>query len=391
MLLADVGGEKRPPKKTGERGTCPGCGEPVMAKCGELLARHWAHLASCECDAWWEPEGEWHRTWKRDVAGDDPAKMEVTVREGDRWHRADALAADGWVVELQHSPLAPADVREREDFYTRNMGGMVWVFDYTGRTFGRRWDARLDGSSIALVDVGHGEVWAFVRSGQRDHEVERFATWTRDEVVEMLRTRGAVAVVEAHDAYVAERERRKEEARAAEARKRAEAERLLREKEEERRRIAETSRANLLSRQGGALLARTFAYPDIRRHLSVHGWITASQAHVLLMHLENNVHPSQFPPVRLTLGDADSLPRVVLRDIWPYLEPESEEHLTAEAERRRRVKAGSTQEETRTGADDHPILAKLLDARKRGALSEVTNLLCAAPREVVLRFYEIPA
>jgi hypothetical protein len=41
-------------------------------------------------------------------------------------HRADVIASDGRVVELQHSSISPAEITERENFYGP---GMVWLFD----------------------------------------------------------------------------------------------------------------------------------------------------------------------------------------------------------------------------------------------------------------------
>ena len=40
-------------------------------------------------------------------------------------HRADIMSRSGLVIELQHSPIAPSEIREREAFY----GNMVWVLD----------------------------------------------------------------------------------------------------------------------------------------------------------------------------------------------------------------------------------------------------------------------
>jgi hypothetical protein len=40
-------------------------------------------------------------------------------------HRADICTAEGLVVELQHSPLDPRVIAEREAFY----GNMIWLFD----------------------------------------------------------------------------------------------------------------------------------------------------------------------------------------------------------------------------------------------------------------------
>lgn len=45
-------------------GVCPGCGAPVIAKCGTHKVHHWAHKGVKMCDNWWEPETEWHRAWK---------------------------------------------------------------------------------------------------------------------------------------------------------------------------------------------------------------------------------------------------------------------------------------------------------------------------------------
>jgi hypothetical protein len=71
-----------------------------------------------DCDPWYEHETEWHRAWKALVP---PERTEVQM--GD--HRADIVAAKGWVCELQHSSLQPQEIEEREAFY----GRMVWVLD----------------------------------------------------------------------------------------------------------------------------------------------------------------------------------------------------------------------------------------------------------------------
>ena len=44
--------------------SCPLCGANVQAKCGKKLLWHWAHVSLRHCDAWWENETEWHRSWK---------------------------------------------------------------------------------------------------------------------------------------------------------------------------------------------------------------------------------------------------------------------------------------------------------------------------------------
>lgn len=103
----------------GARGVCPACDALVIAKCGPLVVRHWAHAAADDCDSWSEPESEWHRGWKiafRSLG----ANVEVPLGK----HRADIVTASG-VIELQHSSIGLDEALEREAFYDP----MVWLFD----------------------------------------------------------------------------------------------------------------------------------------------------------------------------------------------------------------------------------------------------------------------
>lgn len=100
----------------GARGVCEVCGGELRAKCGSLVTAHWAHRAA-DCDAWSEPESDWHRNWK---ALFPEAWQEVTIGR----HRAD-IKTPKLVIELQHSSISVEEIREREQFY----GDMVWVFD----------------------------------------------------------------------------------------------------------------------------------------------------------------------------------------------------------------------------------------------------------------------
>ena len=123
------------PKLSGE---CPGCGAPMVAKCGEVRIRHWAHKGQRVCDRWWENETEWHRGWKDQFPAD---WQEVVHRapDGER-HIADVKTPNGWVLEFQHSKIQPDERRSREEFYR----GLIWVVD--GRREGdaahllRAWD-----------------------------------------------------------------------------------------------------------------------------------------------------------------------------------------------------------------------------------------------------------
>jgi hypothetical protein len=100
--------------------TCPACGASVSAKCGNRNIWHWAHVNTEDCDTWSEPEGEWHLGWKEIFP---QGWREVVIGE----HRADIRTSGGLVVELQHSPITPEVVAEREYFY----GNMIWIFDAT--------------------------------------------------------------------------------------------------------------------------------------------------------------------------------------------------------------------------------------------------------------------
>ncbi len=102
-------------------GTCPACGQPCRPKCGQVMVWHWAHHAHADCDPWAEPITEWHLGWQRAVP---PERREVVIGP----HRADIVTASGGVVEIQHSPVSPAVIVKREEFYGERM---AWIFDAT--------------------------------------------------------------------------------------------------------------------------------------------------------------------------------------------------------------------------------------------------------------------
>lgn len=126
MRFALVNGQRQEaqPNLSGE---CPGCGHPMVAKCGEVRVRHWAHQGRHLCDPWWENETEWHRAWKDQF----PANWQEIVHpaEGGERHIADVKTDRGWVIEFQHSYLNPAERRSRNAFYPK----LVWVVDATRR------------------------------------------------------------------------------------------------------------------------------------------------------------------------------------------------------------------------------------------------------------------
>ena len=115
--------EQRQEPQPNRLGECPGCGNPMVARCGEVRLWHWAHRGRRHCDSWWENEKEWHRDWK----GQFPVDWQEIVHhaeDGER-HIADVKTGDDWVIEFQHSYIKPEERRSREGFYPK----LVWVVD----------------------------------------------------------------------------------------------------------------------------------------------------------------------------------------------------------------------------------------------------------------------
>lgn len=120
-LVNNVRGEASP----GLLGCCPGCTQPMIAKCGTQKVWHWAHHGKRNCDSWWEPETPWHRSWKDEF----PSGWQEVIRrdEAGEKHIADVSTEHGLVIEFQHSHLPTKEMASREAFH-RNM---VWVVDGT--------------------------------------------------------------------------------------------------------------------------------------------------------------------------------------------------------------------------------------------------------------------
>lgn len=122
MLYAiDQSGNKIRATKNVE-GCCPQCRGLVIAKMGEIMVHHWAHVSSKDCDAWSEGETRWHLAWKSRFPNHC---TEQRITRGDTWHVADVLLPDGIVIEFQHSSISPLEITQREDFYQR----VIWVLD----------------------------------------------------------------------------------------------------------------------------------------------------------------------------------------------------------------------------------------------------------------------
>ena len=126
MKYAIVNGERREAAPD-LSGICPGCGAPMVARCGEINVWHWAHLGERICDHWWEPETEWHRNWKSQF----PVNWQEIVHLSDTGekHIADIKTDQSWVIEFQHSYLDPEERRTRSAFYPK----LIWVVNGTRR------------------------------------------------------------------------------------------------------------------------------------------------------------------------------------------------------------------------------------------------------------------
>jgi competence protein CoiA len=123
MRFAIVNGEKKEAGK-GLSGFCLGCTQPMIAKCGPIKIKHWAHKSSCSCDRWWENETEWHRNWKNNFP---LAWQEVRQQAADgEWHIADVKTVNEFVIECQHSFLKSKERHSRNEFYGKQF---VWVID----------------------------------------------------------------------------------------------------------------------------------------------------------------------------------------------------------------------------------------------------------------------
>jgi len=126
MKFSLVNGQRQE-AQPGLSGECPGCKQLMIARCGEIRVRHWAHKGPLSCDPWWENETEWHRAWK----GQFPESWQEVVHQADNGekHIADVMTDQGWVLEFQHSPIPPEERRSRDTFYRK----LVWVVDGTRR------------------------------------------------------------------------------------------------------------------------------------------------------------------------------------------------------------------------------------------------------------------
>jgi len=109
---------KRTVAEKGLTGICPYCGSAMIAKCGNIRMKHWAHKAISECDSWSEGETEWHRQWKNHFDASWQEFIFKNETSGEK-HIADVHTEHGLVIEFQHSPIDAEEQKQREQFYER--------------------------------------------------------------------------------------------------------------------------------------------------------------------------------------------------------------------------------------------------------------------------------
>jgi competence CoiA-like predicted nuclease len=97
----------------GEKAVCPMCGQPLIAKCGDIYVWHWAHKGGGECDPWKEHETEWHLAWKNHFPED---WQEIIIEKQGKKHIADVQTPAGVTIEFQNSPISTATIRARSIF-----------------------------------------------------------------------------------------------------------------------------------------------------------------------------------------------------------------------------------------------------------------------------------
>ncbi len=119
MKTALVEGARRG-AEPGLKGVCPGCDQPVLARCGKKRVWHWAHKVECNCPLNKE-ETDWHRGWKNHFPVEWQEVFHSDIN-GER-HFADVKTKNSWVLEFQHSPISSEERASRNKVY----GKITWV------------------------------------------------------------------------------------------------------------------------------------------------------------------------------------------------------------------------------------------------------------------------
>jgi len=111
---------------SGAIGRCPWTDRNVKAHVG-AIRQYWAYEGGAPLlERGYEPETDWHLSWKA-LVRDDCCEV---VFGANREHRADILGAENTVIEIQRSRIDIRDSQERVEFYRDQTGRrVVWVVD----------------------------------------------------------------------------------------------------------------------------------------------------------------------------------------------------------------------------------------------------------------------
>ena len=137
---------KRIEATKGGKGECPSCESELVAKCGEIVIHHWAHMKKCD-DHWWENETEWHRNWKNEFP--DEWQEIIHYDEGGERHIADVKTSEDWIIEFQHSAISKEERNSRDSFYNK----LIWIVDGMRRkTDLKQFQSMLNASNFIYFD-----------------------------------------------------------------------------------------------------------------------------------------------------------------------------------------------------------------------------------------------
>lgn len=93
---------------------CPRCHTELIAKCGEIRVKHWAHKNRLQCDDWMEQDNEWRSRW---LDAFPPQWQEVVIEHEEESHFADLQTPQNTIILLHQSHLTAEMIRIREAFY----------------------------------------------------------------------------------------------------------------------------------------------------------------------------------------------------------------------------------------------------------------------------------
>jgi competence protein CoiA len=135
------------------------CSRSALAKCGDINRWHWSHAGRRHCDPWQENEGPWHRAWKSLFPLEMQEILHYDKATGEK-HIADLKRSDGWVIELQNSPMSIQEMESRESLiivqphpqWKNNR--VIIKGDGGSLMFWRRSDVRADGSPTHELHSG---------------------------------------------------------------------------------------------------------------------------------------------------------------------------------------------------------------------------------------------